>query len=103
MPVAAKRDDLRVRAASREKIDNAIALYRTRKREQHIPNPAGYFTSALKGDWANQSLVYTEDGEIDTASVFRHWYNLARELDYCSGQDIRDEEQWIYLSGAWEK
>ena len=85
----------------KEKVDSAIALYRTRKREQHIPNPAGYFTSALKEDWANQSLVYTEDGEIDTASVFRHWYNLARELGYCSGQNIRDGEQWICLSGSW--
>jgi hypothetical protein len=35
--------------------------------------------------------------------VFRHWYDLARELGYCTGQEIRDGEQWINLSGSWEK
>ena len=26
-----------------------------------------------------------------------------QELGYCSGQEIRDNEQWVYLSGSWEK
>ena len=25
------------------------------------------------------------------------------ELGYCSGQEVRDGEQWINLSGSWEK
>ena len=60
--------------------------------------------SVLKGDWASKTLVDTDaDDEVDTASVFRHWYDLARELGYCSGQEVRGGEQWVCLSGAWEK
>jgi len=86
----------------KEKVDSAIALLRARKREQHVSNPAGYFVSALKGDWGS-SLRGDGDDEVDTASVFRHWYDLARELGYCSGQEVRGGEQWVCLSGAWEK
>ena len=88
-----------------EKVENAIALVRTRKREQHIPNPSGYFVSALKGDWGSQNLVAKDesDREIDKGAIFRHWYDLARELGYCSGQEMRDGEQWVCLSGSWEK
>ena len=90
-----------------EEVENAIALVRARKREQHIPNPSGYFVSALKGDWGAKNLVSEESGdrdrEIDRGAIFRHWYDLARELGYCSGQDIRDGEQWVCLSGSWEK
>ena len=43
------------------------------------------------------------DREVDEAAVFRHWYDLARELGYCSGQQIREGEQWICLSGSWEQ
>ena len=90
-----------------EKVENAIALVRARKREQHIPNPSGYFVSALKGDWGAKNLV-SEEGrdrtkEVDKGAVFRHWYDLSRELGYCSGQEMREEEQWICLSGSWEK
>jgi len=56
----------------------------------------------LKGDWASSSTD-GEDGEIDAQTMFRHWYNLARELGHCSGQDVRDGEQWVCLSGSWEK
>ena len=30
-------------------------------------------------------------------------YDLARELGYCSGQEVRDGEQWVNLSGSWER
>lgn len=91
-----------------QKVESAIALLRARKREHHIPNPSGYFVSALKGDWAGQNLVNEESSarqssEIDEGAVFRHWYDLARELGYCLGQEIREGEQWICLSGSWEK
>lgn len=90
-----------------EKVENAIALVRARKREQHIPNPSGYFVSALKGDWGAKNLVSEKGGdhveEIDRGAVFRHWYDLARELGYCSGQEMREGEQWVILSGSWEK
>ena len=95
-----------------EKVESAIAIVNARKREQHIPNPSGYFVSALKGDWGSKSLVESEgdkpDGmaslrEVDKGAVFRHWYDLARELGYCSGQEVRDGEQWVCLSGSWEK
>jgi hypothetical protein len=87
----------------KEKVEEAIALLRARKREKHIPNVAGYFVSALKGDWGSKNLVENGEAEVDTAAVFRHWYDLARELGYCSGQEIREGSQWICLSGSWEK
>ena len=64
--------------------------------------------SALKGDWGSQNIVDGQSGdrqssEVDKAAVFRHWYDLAKELGYCSGQQIREGEQWICLSGSWEK
>ena len=42
---------------SKEKVEGAIALLKARKRECYIPNPSGYFVSALKGDWGSKSLV----------------------------------------------
>ena len=85
-----------------EEVENAIALVRARKREQHVPNPAGYFTRALEENWAGESVV-SDDPGIDTASVFRHWYDLAKKLGYCQGQEVRDGEQWVCLSGRWER
>ena len=68
--------------------------------------------AALKGDWgASVTLAgdkpdgmasLRQSSEIDRGAVFRHWYDLARELGYCSGQEIRDGEQWVCLSGSWE-
>ena len=91
-----------------QKVEGAIALLKARKRDSHIPNPSGYFVSALKGDWGAKNLVEKkgdrcQSSEIDKAALFRHWYDLARELGYCSGQEIRSGEQWICLSGSWEK
>ena len=91
----------------KEKVEGAISLLKARKRESYIPNPSGYFVSALKGDWGSQSLVENQSDraseEIDSAAVFRHWYDLARELGYCSGQQVRQGQQWICLSGTWEQ
>ena len=64
---------------------------KARKRKKHIPNPSGYFVSALKEDWGSQNLVSNEsDRQIDKAAVFRHWYDLAKELGYCSGTEVRE-------------
>ncbi|MGB5712243.1 MAG: hypothetical protein WBM44_15200 [Waterburya sp.] len=86
------------------KVENAIALVKARKREQHIPNSSGYFVSALKGDWGSKTLVSDQESsesnsQVDRGAVFRHWYDLARELGYCSGQEVRDGEQWVLISG----
>jgi|GEM_PF-2059973 len=88
-----------------EKVESAIAIVKARKRDQYIPNLSGYFVSALKGDWASQELVEDDraTGEIDKGAVFRHWYDLSRQLGYCSGQEVRDGEQFVCLSGNWEK
>ena len=91
-----------------EKVEGAIALIKARKRDQYIPNPSGYFVAALKGDWGSQNLVATDSSdrsteEIDKGAVFRHWYDLSRQLGYCSGQEIREGQQWVFLSGSWEK
>ena len=40
---------------------------------------------------------------MDQGAVFRHWYDLAKKLGYCSGQEVRNGDRWICLSGAWEK
>jgi hypothetical protein len=64
---------------------------------------AGYFVSALKGDWGSKEIIENGETEVDKAAVFRHWYDLARELGYCSGQEIREGEEWINLSGSWER
>ena len=85
-----------------EQVENAVALFKNRKREQHIPNPAGYFVKALKENWGSENSANV-NSEVDQAPVFRYWYDLARELGYCSGQEIRDNEQWVCLSGSWEK
>ena len=53
---------------------------------------------ALKENWGSE-VSKTED----TQANFRYWYDLARELGYCQGQEIRDGEQWVLLSGSWEK
>jgi len=61
----------------------------------------------LAVDWGVKNLVSEEEcdrasSEVDKGSVFRHWYDLSRELGYCSGQEVRDGEQWICLSESWE-
>lgn len=86
-----------------EKVEKAIAIVKARKREKHIPNPSGYFVAALKGDWGSINVVNNSEVEVDKGAVFRHWYDLARELGYCSGQEVREGEQWVILSGSWEK
>ena len=87
-----------------EKVESAITIVKARKRDQYIPNLSGYFVAALKGDWGSQNVVSEKsDREVDKSAVFRHWYELAKELGYCSGQEIREGEQWVNLSGSWEK
>ncbi len=63
-----------------------------------MSNPAGYFVQALKQNWG-QEVASTEDSK----ATFRYWYQLSRELGYCQGTEIRDEEQWVNLGGTWEK
>ena len=92
-----------VKMYSEEEVEGAIALLKLRKREKHIPNLAGYFTAALKGGWGNYSLVAEDKKEVDTVTVFRLWYELAKELGYCSSQEMREGEQWVLISGNWER
>jgi hypothetical protein len=94
-----------VKKYKEEEVEGAYALFKVRKREQHIPNPAGYFVQALKEEWANGSILGNEENldSGDRASIFRYWYDLARELGYCSATEIRDGQQWVCLSGSWEK
>ncbi len=54
--------------------------------------------AALKENWGSQISSNQDEG-----TTFRYWYEIARELGYCQGQEIRDEEQWVLLSGNWEK
>lgn len=95
-----------VKMYSEEEVGGAIALLKCRKQETHIPNMAGYFTAALKEGWSCEAIANTADknGEaIDKGSIFRLWYELAKELGYCMGQEIREGEQWVSISGSWER
>ncbi len=76
-------------------MDSAIAILKRRKRERLIPNPAGYFVQALKEGWAKGSNLANEENldNADVASIFRYWYDLARELGYCSATEVRDGQQ----------
>ena len=91
-----------VKKYKEEEVEGAIALFKTRKREQHIPTPAGYFVQALKEGWAKGSTLGNEENldSSDRGSVFRYWYDLARELGYCSATEVRDGQQWVCLSGS---
>ena len=89
-----------------EEVKGAIALLKCRKKETQIPNMAGYFTAALKGGWSSTSITSdeaTNEEVVDRASIFRLWYELAKELGYCRGQEVREGEQWVMISGNWEK
>ncbi len=95
-----------VKKYKEEAVESAIAIFKVRKREQHIPNPAGYFVQALKEGWGNGGSAIALESNLDSsdrASIFRYWYDLARELGYCSSTEMRDGQQWVCLSGSWEK
>ena len=87
-----------VKANQKEDVERAIALLKSRKRDGHISNPAGFVVQSLKQNWG-QEVSKTEDSQ----ATFRYWYGMARELGYCQGTEIRDGEQWVLLSGNWEK
>ncbi|MDJ0649735.1 MAG: hypothetical protein QNJ60_13655 [Xenococcaceae cyanobacterium MO_188.B19] len=86
-----------VKVNQKENVERAVALLKARKRDGHVSNPAGYFVQALKQNWASE-VSSTEDSQ----SLFRYWYQLARELGYCQGAEVREGEQWVLLSGNWE-
>ena len=85
-------------------VERALAIFRARKRESHIANPCGYFVQALKQNWGATTVATSSDSEdtVDTQAVFCHWYDLARELGYCSGQEVKDGVQWVNMNGSWE-
>ena len=87
-----------VKANQKEDVGRAIALLRSRKRDGHVENCAGFLVAALKENWASQISSSQDEG-----TTFRYWYQLARELGYCKGQEVREGEQWVLLSGNWEK
>ena len=95
-----------VKMYEESEVRGAIALLKCRKKETQIPNMAGYFTAALKGGWSSTSITSdeaTNEEVVDKASIFRLWYELAKELGYCAGQEVREGEQWVLLSGNWER
>lgn len=96
-----------VRTSSTERVEEAIALYRQRKRETgYIGNPNGYFMQMLKENWAAKNAKQILDDSLDVEdkeALFRHWYDLAKELGYCSGVEERDGDRWVLISGTWEK
>ena len=59
----------------------------------------------MKGGWSNKVAREEEPdpNSVSPGEVFRLWYDLAKELGYCSSQEVREEEQWVLISGSWEK
>ena len=89
-----------------ELVEQALAVFRNRKKESNVVNAAGYFVQALKQGWGATKVatVSQDDSEdtVDTQAVFRLWYDLARELGYCSGQKVAEGVQWVNMNGSWE-
>ncbi len=100
-----------VKTFSKEKVENALALYRQRKRvDGHIQNPCGYFMQSLKEDWGSknklQDLEVLDENvdPIDKETIFRRWFELAKTLGNCQLSEIREDgERWVLISGTWEK
>ena len=94
-----------VKKYNAKRVEAAIALYGQRKRETgYIENPQAYFNQALIENWAEENNKI--DDSLDTedkAALFRYWYDLAKELGYCSGAEEREGERWVLISGTWEK
>ena len=88
-----------------ERIEKAIAYYKERKRDNYIANPGGYFVQCLKENWSDKStqVNFDEIKPEDKRSVFLKWYDLAKELGYCTQEEIKDNEQWVLITGTWEK
>ena len=87
-----------IKKYSSEEVEKAIALLKVRKRDKQIENPVGYFVQALKENWVGEKS--SSESQED---VFRYWYSLAKELGHVTGAEIRNEEQWVCMSGSWEK
>ena len=96
-----------VKSYSTERVEKTIALYLKKKREAgYIANPGGYFMQALKEDWAGKNSKQVLDDSQnpeDKAALFRYWYDLAKELGYCTGMKDVEGERWVCISGTWEK
>ena len=96
-----------VKSYSTERVEKTIALYRNKKREAgYIANPGGYFMQALKEDWAGKNSKQVLDDSQnpeDRAALFRYWYDLAKELGYCTGMKDVEGERLVCISGTWEK
>jgi len=88
-----------------ETIEKAIAYYKERKRDNYIANPGGYFVQCLKENWAEKTTQASFDQiePEDKRAVFLKWYDLAKELGYCTQEEIKDNEQWVLITGTWEK
>ncbi len=90
-----------------ERVKRAIKLYRKRKRESdYIPNPCGYFMQALKEDWAgknSEQLKEQNQTPENKMTLFRLWFDIAREFGYCTQWEERDGDVWVLISGYWEK
>ena len=88
-----------------EQVEKALAVFKNRKEESNIANPAGYFVQALKQGWGATKVVSdSANGEntVDTQAVFRCWYDLARELGYCADFADDNGEKLVNMNGSWE-
>jgi len=89
-------------------IETALGLFRSRKRDQVIAEPAAYFIQLLKTDIGKEKAVYSVNNDIDnqdTRCDFNHWLELAKEVGCCSGHEMIDGKIIVNMNGvkeSWE-
>lgn len=103
-----------VKSYTTEQVEIAIAVYKQRKRDAgYIENANGYFVQILKEGWGNKKQASEEEATVESqendTAKFRYWYELAKELGYCTGVEERtnaetqEAERYVCLTGTWER
>ena len=70
------------------KVQAAIALYQERQQKKPIPNPQGFLTDCLRGQWWLSSRNNTTETELYPQELVR-WYSLATEAGIVDGRPLQ--------------
>ena len=70
------------------KVQAAIALYQERQQKKPIPNPQGFLTDCLRGQWWLESRNNTTETELYPQELVR-WYKDATEAGIVDGRPLQ--------------
>ncbi len=70
------------------KVQAAIALYQERQQKKPIPNPQGFLTDCLRGQWWLESGNNTTETELYPQELVR-WYKDATEAGIVDGRPLQ--------------